>query len=48
MAPCSTKSPLLSLTDLIAFTLHAFFTRHDDTLLALLRDKATHIADPRT
>jgi hypothetical protein len=38
--------PPLSLTNPIATTLRAHFTRQDNTLLASLRDKATHITDP--
>jgi hypothetical protein len=40
--------PPLSLTNLIASTLSAHFTHQDNTLLASLRDKATHITDPHT
>jgi hypothetical protein len=40
--------PPLSLTNLIASTLRAHFTHQDNTLLACLRDKATHITDPHT
>jgi hypothetical protein len=40
--------PPLSLTNPIASTLLAHFTTQDNTLLALLRDKATHITDPHT
>jgi hypothetical protein len=40
--------PPLSLTNPIASTLRAHFTSQDDTLLASLRDKATHITDPHT
>jgi hypothetical protein len=40
--------PLLSLTIPIATTLRAHFTSQDNTLLASLRDKATHITDPHT
>jgi hypothetical protein len=40
--------PPLSLTNPIATTIRAHFTRQDNTLLALLRDKATHITDPDT
>jgi hypothetical protein len=38
--------PPLSLTKPIASTLRAHFTKQDNTLLASLRDKATHITDP--
>jgi hypothetical protein len=38
----------LSLTNPIASTLSAHFTHQDDTLLASLRDKATHITDRPT
>jgi hypothetical protein len=40
--------PPLSLTDPIATTLHTHFNRQDDTLLASLRDNATHITDSHT
>jgi hypothetical protein len=40
--------PPLSLINPIASTLRAHFTRQDNTLLASLRDKATHITDPHT
>jgi hypothetical protein len=40
--------PPLSLTNPIASTLRTHFTHQDTTLLASLRDKATHITDPHT
>jgi hypothetical protein len=40
--------PTVSLTNPIASTLRAHFTRQDDTLLASLSDKATHITDSHT
>jgi hypothetical protein len=40
--------PPISLTNPISSTLHAHFTRQDKTLLASLRDRATHITDPHT
>jgi hypothetical protein len=40
--------PPLSLTNPIASTLRAQFTHQDNTLLASLRDKATHITDSHT
>jgi hypothetical protein len=40
--------PPLSLTNPIASTLHAHFIHQDNTLLASLHDKATHITDPHT
>ena len=40
--------PPLSLTNPIASTIRAHFTSQDNTLLASLRDKATHITDPHT
>jgi hypothetical protein len=38
----------LSLTNPIASTLRAHVTRQDESLLASLRDRATHITDPHT
>jgi hypothetical protein len=40
--------PPLSLTNPIASTLRANFTHQDNTRLASLRTKATHITDPHT
>jgi hypothetical protein len=40
--------PPPSLTNPIASTLRAHFTRQGDTLLASLRDKDTHITDVHT
>jgi hypothetical protein len=40
--------PPLSLTNPIASTLRAHFTHQDNTLLASLRDRATHITDPHS
>jgi lipopolysaccharide biosynthesis protein len=40
--------PPLSLTNPIASTLHAHFTRQYDTLLASLRNKALHISLTQT
>jgi hypothetical protein len=40
--------PPLSLTNPIASTICDHFTRQDTTLLASLRDRATHITDPHT
>ena len=40
--------PPLSLTNPIASTLRAHITSQDNTLLASVRDKATHITDPHT
>jgi hypothetical protein len=40
--------PPLSLTNPIASTLCAHITRQDNTLLASLRDRATHITDPHS
>jgi hypothetical protein len=42
------SNPPLSLTNPIASTLHDHFTRQDNTLLASLRDRPTHITDPHT
>jgi hypothetical protein len=47
LEPSFNRFPL-SLTNPITSTLHAHFTRQDDTLFASLRDKAIHITDPHT